>query len=70
VRTEYDDERGWFRVDRGPVSLGFNIGPKAVEMPLPPGGDERVLLSSVPVKPASHRIELPPDAVCLVARPD
>jgi isoamylase len=68
VSSEFDEDEGWFRLDRGAISVAFNIGAKPARVSLPTGSQYRLLLSSVPVEVGGPTLELPPDSVAIVAR--
>jgi glycogen operon protein len=67
VKVAFDEERGWFRMDRGTVSLAFNIGAAGARVPLPASSAHRVLLASDAAEVTRDEVVLPSDAVVIVA---
>jgi glycogen operon protein len=66
VKVAYDEERGWFRMDRGTVSLAFNLGADGARVPLPATA-HRVLLASSGAEIEGDELVLSADAVAIVA---
>jgi maltooligosyltrehalose trehalohydrolase len=69
VATAMDERRGWFRFDRGEVSVAFNIGLEPVRVPLP-RAHGRLVLASEPVRQTEGAVEIPPDGVAVVMGSD
>jgi maltooligosyltrehalose trehalohydrolase len=70
VTTEHDEARGFFRFDRAPLSVAFNVGTEPVRGPLPGGRRHRLVLTSDRVGLHDNTVELPPDSVAVVIGSD
>jgi maltooligosyltrehalose trehalohydrolase len=46
LRVAFDEEARWLRMDRGPISVACNLGPRSALVPRPPGGPVEVVLTS------------------------
>ncbi len=67
ARVAWDEARRWIRMERGPVTVAFNVGPEAADVPL---GPERprtpALLSSDGVRVEAGAVRLPPWGVAIL----
>jgi isoamylase len=66
VKVTFDEAQGWFRMDRGELSLAFNIGAAPVRVPLAASA-ARILLASDAAQTVDAGLELLVDAVAIVA---
>jgi isoamylase len=67
VKITFDEDQGWFRMDRGTVSLVFNVGAAIARVPLPASTAHRVLLASEAMEVVGSAVDLAPDAVAIIA---
>jgi len=68
--VEFDEDAKQLRVDRGPITVAVNLGPRLGRVALGYRLAPKVMLASdAAVKVASGALEMPPDSVAIVARP-
>ena len=66
VRTRYDEQNRWFVVERGPVSIAFNVSDQLQPLPLSPAKHRLLLASDPTTKVIDGGISLPPDSVVIL----
>jgi maltooligosyltrehalose trehalohydrolase len=68
VQTRFDEERRWFVLERGPITVACNFAavPQAITIG---AGDHLVLLASAnDVQLFVGKVDLPPDSVVILTR--
>lgn len=69
VRVSFDEEAGWFRMERGRLAVVANIGSWGVTVACGAGGPWRLLARSVEeVSLDGTRVQLPADSLAVVVR--
>ncbi|MGH2801262.1 MAG: DUF3459 domain-containing protein, partial [Thermoleophilaceae bacterium] len=63
VRATADEDAGWIRVERGPISLLANLGPDALVLP---ASGHLVLGSEPAVQLGADGLHLPPDSAAIL----
>jgi maltooligosyltrehalose trehalohydrolase len=66
AESRHDETAGWFRFDRGPLSVAFHLGADAVRVPLPPASAHRLLLGTGDATIIDGTVRVAPDAVAVV----
>jgi len=71
VRARFDEDARWLVVERSPLSIACNLAGGRQRVPLPGGLERTLLLASEPSVELVHDgVELPPDSVAIVERPE
>ena len=66
-----DEDVGWLRVDRGPVSTLCNLSSRPCSLPLPPSRPRTLLLASAAaVEMTADQVILPPNSVAILGPPE
>jgi maltooligosyltrehalose trehalohydrolase len=70
VKISYDEQARWMLIQRGEVSVAFNLGEGLQRIPVKPPGATALLRSDLQVEVHNDFLELPPDSVAVLAGPD
>ncbi len=68
VDVSFDEEKKWFRMERGAISVVSNLGEQVCELPIPQSS-QLELASGDEVQIASNAIILPPDSIVVLRAP-
>ena len=66
VRTRYDEQNKWFVIERGPVSMAFNLSDRLQHLPLQPGIYHLLIASDPAVEVVGGTLSMPPDSVVIL----
>jgi maltooligosyltrehalose trehalohydrolase len=68
VRVSFDEQKKWFRMERGTISLVCNLGAQTCDLPNPQSSSLE-LASRDEVQIAANAISLPPDSIVVLRTP-
>ena len=66
VNTRFGESARWFVVERGPLTVAFNLAKTSQCVPLREGKQNVLLASEKGIEAAKNEISLPPDAVAIL----
>ncbi|MEW6155187.1 MAG: malto-oligosyltrehalose trehalohydrolase [Actinomycetota bacterium] len=69
VSTAWDEDAGWFRLSRGPVTVAVNLAGEARAVPVPAEATTVLARSNAATTLADGALTLPPDSVAIVGPP-
>ena len=70
VKIRYDEDARWMVIQRGAISVAFNLGERLQRVPLEASGAAALLRSDFQIEVRDRFVELPPDSVAVLAPPD
>ena len=70
VSTDCSETEQWLRIERGPVTIICNFARERRMVPVKPGRDYHVLLSSRPMQPSNGFMLMPPETVAVFGPPE
>jgi hypothetical protein len=67
VETTFDEQQGWLRIDRGPMTIACNFAPKRRMVPVCAGRPRHVHLASCgEIEVNETSVGLPPESVVVL----
>jgi maltooligosyltrehalose trehalohydrolase len=68
VSVEFDENKNWLVMQRGPISVACNFNGHSQQIPLREGTHQVLLASEPGVNPINRNIVLPPESVAICLR--
>ena len=66
VRTSFDESSHWFILERGPITVAFNLASSMQSVPIRPGARQILLASDPSISLADGAVKLPPDSIAVI----